>query len=383
MDLAELARRCTDEDDTSNMGSSETFGANKHASTSSLSTRGRSNSEDEASTHPLANVPRSAVFSCCKDFQQLQDVFGQIVSKIDMLQPGESEPVKLRAVNAVHLVILQGPYEPELEATQDARTDESKLSEHLGSFLSQFEVLLANRGIRRVTIFLCDCKAQESALPARKRIPAIFTFRTRLGFSEDALMRHIEPPHAFHLDLLRLSNFDISLADAVTSQTGNVHIYQAVPKTQNRRAPLQEQTRFFARLVTFTADAKSSDMEQLFVEALEALTMLVTAREAHAADSNWRPSETLNHIFVSICAPDVVVEPGFYESELKRMVNRYGDKLSRVRVRNIEVNLTVRLAEHTEPVAIRFVIGLLHRTMFIFISHQAGCIKSYGICFAR
>lgn len=37
----------------------------------------------------------------------------------------------------------------------------------------------------------------------------VFTFRARVGFKEDGLFRHIEPSHAFHLDLLRLSNFAI------------------------------------------------------------------------------------------------------------------------------------------------------------------------------
>lgn len=44
----------------------------------------------------------------------------------------------------------------------------------------------------------------------------MFTFRAKGGFKEDGLFRHIEPSHAFHLDLPRLSNFAIRPAN--TSQ---------------------------------------------------------------------------------------------------------------------------------------------------------------------
>ena len=51
------------------------------------------------------------------------------------------------------------------------------------------------------------------------------------AFAEDVLSRHIEPPHAFHLDLMRLTNFAIRLADLrESSMSGNVHIYEALPK---------------------------------------------------------------------------------------------------------------------------------------------------------
>lgn len=33
--------------------------------------------------------------------------------------------------------------------------------------------------------------------------PAIYTFRAKNDFAEDSLFRHIEPSHAFHLDLVR------------------------------------------------------------------------------------------------------------------------------------------------------------------------------------
>jgi hypothetical protein len=33
--------------------------------------------------------------------------------------------------------------------------------------------------------------------------PAIYTFRAKNDFVEDSLFRHIEPSHAFHLDLVR------------------------------------------------------------------------------------------------------------------------------------------------------------------------------------
>ena len=47
-------------------------------------------------------------------------------------------------------------------------------------------------------------------------------------FEEDPIIRHIEPPLATHLDLHRLSNFQIKFIPTITR---SVHLFAAVPKT--------------------------------------------------------------------------------------------------------------------------------------------------------
>lgn len=56
------------------------------------------------------------------------------------------------------------------------------------------------------------------------RIMGVFTFRARGGFEEDGLFRHIEPSHAFHLDLPRLANFDIRPANTSQLQVNGLMV---------------------------------------------------------------------------------------------------------------------------------------------------------------
>ncbi|CAN0473727.1 unnamed protein product, partial [Discosporangium mesarthrocarpum] len=84
-------------------------------------------------------------------------------------------------------------------------------------------------------------------------IPGIFTFRAVSDFVEDSLFRHIEPSHAFHLDLPRLSNFYIRVANTSLIEGGNVHVYVARPKDGGKvigsRSPHYSR-RYFARVAS-------------------------------------------------------------------------------------------------------------------------------------
>lgn len=61
-------------------------------------------------------------------------------------------------------------------------------------------------------------------LGASHRMMGVFTFRARGGFEEDGLFRHIEPSHAFHLDLPRLANFDIRPANTSQLQVNGTFV---------------------------------------------------------------------------------------------------------------------------------------------------------------
>jgi hypothetical protein len=59
-------------------------------------------------------------------------------------------------------------------------------------------------------------------------LPWVYTFRASTGFTEDAIVRHIEPPSSAALELHRLSNFRIRL---VPTPNRVVHVYAAEPRT--------------------------------------------------------------------------------------------------------------------------------------------------------
>ena len=63
--------------------------------------------------------------------------------------------------------------------------------------------------------------------------PSIHTYRCTAGFVEDSIVRHIEPTHAGHLELRRLSNFVIRL---VPTPNPAVHVYEATPKHEEADA---------------------------------------------------------------------------------------------------------------------------------------------------
>jgi acetyl-CoA carboxylase/biotin carboxylase 1 len=175
----------------------------------------------------------------------------------------------------------------------------------------------------------------------------IYTFRGKNGFAEDRLFRHIEAPHAFHLDLTRLANFSLSLETGVQTTSGNVHLYRATPRSG--RGP----RRYFARLVSFTSDVKSSDAESLFVEALDSLGLVIGQEEALQARGS--SSATANHLFLNIVAPDAVIQPDFYEGELRRIATKYWYKMVRLAISTVELKLTCRLTADSEPLFLRFI----------------------------
>jgi Acetyl-CoA carboxylase, central region len=65
---------------------------------------------------------------------------------------------------------------------------------------------------------------------------SIYTFRSSTNYAEDPLFRHIEPTHAYSIDLTRLSNFAIKLASTSQAMGGNVHLYAGRPKTSAAKA---------------------------------------------------------------------------------------------------------------------------------------------------
>ncbi len=62
------------------------------------------------------------------------------------------------------------------------------------------------------------------------RVPKYYTFRRRLGFTEDTLLRHAEPASAHLLEIRKLANYDITLHP---TDTPDIHLYYAVER--NRR----------------------------------------------------------------------------------------------------------------------------------------------------
>lgn len=238
------------------------------------------------------------------------------------------------AMNDVIVVIMSGT----------AMSDDST-AEHLSEIMSPFHDDMTAACIRRITFLIANAPDKHKLNP--HPVPTVFTFRSRINFAEDRLCRHIIPPHAFYLDLPRLSNYNISLVDGLQTSSGNVHLYRATPTSVPNGS-----CRYFARLISFTANVHSSDAESLFVEALDHLALVVGKESTKEGGVKNLSS---NHVFLSIIAPDTVAEHDYFEKELRRICTKYSQKMVRLAISQVEIKLTCRLAVDSEPLFMRLV----------------------------
>ena len=291
-------------------------------------------------TSKVGTPKQTGIFATVESFEDLNHLFSPILSQIP--EPVHTSVLKGSRgdnnLNVAYIVIMSALQENDGQLGQDEAA--SKISAFLRT--PDAQTTLKSRGIRRVT-FLVGSSMPSGTID----IPTIYTFREAANWVEDRLYRHIEAPQAFLLDLQRLSNFTITLEDGIQTSSGNVHLYKAeAPDTKGKGVT----TRYFARLVSFTAADTTESFETLFIESLDQLALVI----GKAASANTTLASA-NHIFMNIVAPDAVVTPDYYENELRRICTRYSQKLVRLGVAHVELKLTCRLKQDAEPMFMRFV----------------------------
>jgi len=266
------------------------------------------------------------------------------------------------------------------------------LSTYLRTFLSSQEKALVQAGVRRVT-FIVTASAEAGSI--KEESPAIFTFRHRLNYEEDTLVRHIEPITAAQLDLERLSNFDLA---HLSTTNRAVHLFAAYPAKVPGKGvalhgdavpptePIQQATasvnaydgrRFFIRTLVrkldggaLFQDADSSsdgptrggviqtpfhsgaggsssvegysesdldaypETEFAFVEALNALEI------AMAGDATRSPFK-FNSIFLNVLV-EAIIDVKYIEAVIRLMARRYASKIKRLHVAVVEFNICIK-----------------------------------------
>jgi acetyl-CoA carboxylase/biotin carboxylase 1 len=270
---------------------------------------------------------RSGVFAVVASPDHLPQMFDKITAKI----PNMEHSVH---VNAVHIMLMSSP-------DSDSVSDD-QLSTQLAKFLSTQSADLKSRSVRRVSFFIGRTRGGKPVMPL------LITFRSRTNFTEDRLFRHIEAPHAFHLDLPRLSNFSITMEEGIQTASGNVHIYKAIPLTG------KGSRRFFARLVSFATEIQLSDVESLYVEALDHLS-LVLGREETVNKTGNHGKPAANHVFVNVVSLDSVAQPDSYEALLRLLCTKYSHKMIRLGITVVELKFVSRLSSDSEPQFMRLV----------------------------
>ena len=330
-DLASLASR-------PRAGSNPNAPSSPNKNSSSISTPPLTPSASNGELDMLAPPPfyegglagdRTGIFAVIDSFDKLPSLFPHVIAKI-----GEEKEPSEQYVNAIHVVLLRG--------LEGGSGFDDECAAQLGVFLASQKDDLKKKHVRRVT-FLVGQKNKKTL----GNFGSVFTFRAKTDFKEDRLFRQIEAPHAYHLDLPQLSKFNLSLETGVQTTTGNVHIYRAVP------AGSKGPSRYFARLVSFSSDVNTSDAETLFVEALDSLGLVIG--QAEAQDPTFRKKSAANHIFLNVVAPDHIIDPKYYESELRRICTKYWYKMVRLSVSTVELKLTCKINTDSETMHLRLI----------------------------
>ena len=245
---------------------------------------------------------------------------------VPLTRPRQSHSISLhgdeRSTNVLNIVVMD-------TGSFDEQVFLQRVFEVLSDFTEEFD----KRGIRRVT-FTTSRKEDH--------YPRYYTFRGPT-YLEDASIRHIEPALAFQLELSRLSNFNYQ---PVFTDNRNVHVYKAEGKD------VPSDVRFFVRAVVRpprvrdeipTSEYLISETDHLLNDILDALQILVPERT------------DMNHIFINF-TPGFELFPEEVEQALGGFIERFGRRMWRLRITQVEVRIICKDPDTEMPFPLRVVI---------------------------
>ena len=218
----------------------------------------------------------------------------------------------------------------------DETDDEKILKNYLEPFIQEEQSALRGKFLRRVT-FLVERK---------KQIPGFFTFRERSDFSEDPVIRHLEPALAYQLELYRLSNFDFK---ASLLDNRSLHLYLGTGKKNTT------DNRYFVRALIRPGLLQSSEapVDYLISEADRVVGESLDALELKMADN---VKVDCNHIFMNFI-PTICVSPEDIKEIFSKFLERHGKRMGRQRVQSGEIKLMIKQTPRSPAYSIRFIIS--------------------------
>ncbi|GMM31007.1 acetyl-CoA carboxylase [Martiniozyma asiatica (nom. inval.)] len=215
--------------------------------------------------------------------------------------------------------------------------DQSKVLTQMQQYVDEHKSDLIAGGVRRVTFVLGDKDGSY---------PKYFTFKVSPegAYSEDQMIRHVEPALAYQLELGRLSNFNIK-----SIPTDNrIHVYEAIAKNSSGI-----DKRYFTRGIIRTGSIKSditaseyltSEAHRLVSDILDQLEILDTT------------NTDLNHIFLNFSAV-FNISPEDVENAFASFLERFGRRLWRLRVTGAEIRIMCTDPQTGVPFPLRAMIN--------------------------
>jgi len=279
-------------------------------------------STEALESNKSVKTPRSGLFLKVASFNQFEECLDTALKSY----PSDNKCNE----NCLHVAIM---------GDRAVASSADEFSASTSKFLASNVDKLRSIGLSRVT-FLCFIASNNDTT-----IPCVFTFRdgTRMkDFKEDFLFRNIEPSYAYHLDILRLRNFDIKLCLSYRSQVGNVQVYRGAAKPEAALAakmPKQAaaKERFFVRGVSINqTNDVCNEVGRMFLEALSAANSAVSELEEEsgiAATSGM----TSNHIFLNVVANGGQPSILDMRSTISQLMRRHRRQVASLGVAHVEV----------------------------------------------
>ncbi|KAL7749387.1 acetyl-coenzyme-A carboxylase [Sorochytrium milnesiophthora] len=259
---------------------------------------------------------RTGVMAAFESLSSLHAHFESVLSNLPLQrkppQSPTARPSSTEPWNVVNICIKRAP---------DNTIDDRALSDILSKAIAPFVHTLRSHGVRRIT-FMVYKKGQY---------PRYFTFRERSSYAEDAIIRHIEPSHAFHLELKRLSNFNIT---PVPTTNRNIHMYYAVG-IQNAA-----DCRFFVTAIARPGRSSASNLPTLEYLISEGDRLLASILDSLEIASASYKNTDCNHLFLNF-VPHFDIHPSHIQDSLKGFLERHGRRLWKLRVVTAEVRFLI------------------------------------------
>ncbi|KAK5578910.1 hypothetical protein RB653_008585 [Dictyostelium firmibasis] len=225
----------------------------------------------------------------------------------------------------------------------DSISQENQAISSIQSILKNYIKELSIARIRRITFICCGNGSDEGGKPLK-----YFTFRERHMYMEDPIFRHIEPAMAYHLEVRKLSNFDIT---HVPTTSQRIHLYYAQEKGKKEIDPDADRCFFVRSVIRYSdlyghsneikVDILLSQIETLLSESIESLEI---------AMSNKKYEKAQNHsIFLNVM-PEVMFDEKMIGYVVQEIGDRLGKRLWKLRVGRVEVRGRIRKGDSLIPV---------------------------------
>lgn len=302
-----------------------TSGMNRAASVSDLSFVVDSNSNNKARTGILVSA------------RHLDDADEMLAAGLEHLVPKDT--ISFSAGSGSHQSVASAATQTPINVVNvvicnsDGYDSEEQILSKIHEIVEELQEDLKAAAVRRVTFVFGTTVGTY---------PKYYTF-TAPTFSENKVIRHIEPALAFQLELGKLENFNIK---PIFTDNRNIHVYEAIGKN----APADK--RFFTRGIIRTGviSENVSISEYLIAESNRLMSDILDALEVIDTSNS-----DLNHIFINFSAV-FNVTPEEVEAAFGSFLERFGRRLWRLRVTGAEIRISCIDLNTGQPFPLRAII---------------------------